>query len=283
MRQSIGHRGRRISYLDSGTAADADHGTLVLLHAFPMAAEMWQPQLDAVPAGWRFIAPDLRGFGHSDPSAFPAFPGQTDDASTRVSLDENAEDVLALMDALGLDRVALGGVSMGGYAAFAVVRREPQRVAALLLADTRAEADTDAARASRDAMLEVLARGGPPAVVEGMLPALLGETTRAIRPQLVDRVRAIGRSQSPTGIAHAIRRLKTRPDSTPLLERLKVPVLVVVGQEDRITTPDVARQLHEGIAGSRLAIIPEAGHLSSLEQPEAFNRTLTEFLTAIGG
>ncbi len=271
MRHSIGHRGRRIGYLEAQGAGAVPGDVLVLLHAFPLSAEMWEPQLAAVPPGWRFIAPDLSGFGQSGP----------EDAARPPSIDDCGEDVLALLDGLGLRDAVVAGLSMGGYAAFSLLRLAPQRVRGLVLADTRAEADGEAARAARDAMTATLDRGGPAAVFDRMLPGLLGETTRASRPDLVERVRAQVLAQPAEGIRRGIERLKSRPDSTPLLAGVSCPVQVVVGQEDQITTPETARGLQERIPGSTLAVIPGAGHLSNLEQPEAFNEALRRFLERV--
>ena len=170
----------------------------MLLHAFPLAADIWQRQLGAVPAGWRFVAPDLRGFGESSPG----------EASAPSSIDDCAEDVIALLDHLGLDRAVIAGLSMGGYAAFAVLRTAPARVCGLVLADTRAEADSESARASRDARLDTLARGGASAVFERMRPGLLGATTRASRPDVVDLVRQMALSQPEDGIRRGILSLR---------------------------------------------------------------------------
>jgi 3-oxoadipate enol-lactonase len=271
MRHSIGHRGGRIGFLEAVGPGARPARTLVLLHAFPLAAEMWQPQLDAVPPGWRFLAPDLRGFGESSP----------DGATTVASIQDYAEDVLALLDALELDQVAVAGLSMGGYAAFALLRLQPGRVSALVLADTRAEADSGSALAARDAMTQTLDAGGAVAVFERMQPGLLGDTTRRSRPEVVQRVRALALAQPDAGIRRAIERLKSRPDSTPLLGGLARPVLVIVGDEDQITPPDVARSLHDRIPGSSLAIIPGSGHLSNIERPDAFNAALTACLKGL--
>jgi 3-oxoadipate enol-lactonase len=273
MRYSIGHRGRRISYLDTQGQGTPGGRALVLLHAFPLSAEMWQPQLAAVPPGWRFLAPDLRGFGQSTPGD-PVLP---------ASIDDYGEDVVVLLDALGLERAVVAGLSMGGYAAFSVLRLRPDRVRALVLADTRAEADGEAARAARDSMIETLAAGGAAAVFERMQPGLLGETTRTARPGVVGQVRTLVLSQPADGIHRAIERLKSRPDSTPLLARISCPALIVVGAEDQITTPEVAGQLQARIRGSELAVIPKAGHLSNLEQPAPFNQALTRFLERVAG
>jgi 3-oxoadipate enol-lactonase len=272
MRAHCHNDGRIISYLDViGAGPAAPSRTLVLLHAFPLAADMWRPQLAAVPPGWRFIAPDLRGFGQSSGG----------DTSAPASVDDYAQDVFALLDHLGLDRVVLGGLSMGGYGAFAALRLAPERVGGLVLADTRSEADGEAARKSRDAMVETLAHGGAAAVFERMLPGLLGATTRASRLEVVERVRALALAQPVEGIRRGIQRLKSRPDSTPRLARIACPTLIVVGDEDQITGVDDARQMHDRIPGAELAVISRAGHLTNLEQPGEFNAALARFLAAL--
>lgn len=270
MRAQFHHDRRVISYLDVSGPCSSPPQVLVLLHAFPLAAEMWQPQLAAVPAGWRFVAPDLRGFGQSTPG----------DTSLPASIDEDAADVVALLDRLGLDRAVIGGLSMGGYAAFAVWRRAGERLSGLVLADTRAEADSEAARASRDAMVETLAHGGAAAVFERMQSGLLGATTRSSRPGVVKLVRDLALAQPADGIRLGIERLKSRPDSTPLLADIKCPVIIVVGDEDQITDVDTARQMHARIPGAELAVVGLAGHLSNLEQPDRFNAVLARFLAA---
>jgi len=271
MRARFDHDGRTISYLDvAGTAEATPSRSLVLLHAFPLAAEMWQPQLAAVPAGWRFIAPDLRGFGQS----------AAGDAAAPASIDDYAQDVVALLDSLGVDRAVVGGLSMGGYGAFAVLRQAPERVAGLVLADTRSEPDGETARASRDTMAAVLASGGAAAVYERMQPGLLGATTRASAPDVVERVRELALGQPVDGILRGIQSLKFRPDSTPTLAGIACPTLVIVGDEDQITTVDSARQMHGQIPGAELAVISRAGHLSNLERPREFNAVLARFLAA---
>jgi pimeloyl-ACP methyl ester carboxylesterase len=268
MRSRFQSHGRVISYLEAAGPGPSQSQALVLLHAFPLAADMWQRQLDAVPSGWRFVAPDLRGFGESSPGPPSAAP----------SIDDFADDVIALLDHLGLDRVVIAGLSMGGYAAFAVLRASPGRVRGLVLADTRAEADTESARASRDAMLDTLARGGVSAVFDRMRPGLLGATTQASRPEVVERVREIALGQTAAGIRGGILSLKTRPDSTPMLAAITCRTLVTVGAEDQITGPDEVRKMHGQIAGAELAVIGGAGHLSNMERPDAFNAALARFL-----
>lgn len=269
MHSEFAHAGRTIGYLDVEGPGPSRHA-LLLLHAFPLAAEMWRAQLEAAPAGWRLVALDLRGFGASTP----------DPASGTVSIDDYARDALALLDHLELPRAVVGGNSMGGYAAFGLLRLAPERVAGLVLSDTKSEADSEAARADRATMLETLARGGVGAVWERMQPALLGATTRKSRPEVVERVRRLVLAQHAEGVRRAIERMTSRPDSTPLLAGIGCPTVVVVGEEDAITGVDVARRLHERIPHAELATIPGAGHLPALERPHEFNTVVGRFLAS---
>jgi pimeloyl-ACP methyl ester carboxylesterase len=256
----------KLRYLEAPAQGDRPRGTLLLLHAFPLNARMWEPQLALAADGWRVVAPHLRGFdgGVSDPPA--------------GSVDDYAGDVIDLLDALKVDDAVVGGLSMGGYVAFAILRHAPRYVRALVLADTRSQADTPEGVAGRKRMLDLLAGKGPSAVVEEMLPKLLGPSTRATRPDLEDRVRALAASNHAVAIAGAIRALMTRPDSTPLLRTIHCPTLIAVGAEDTLTPPALSEEMHHAIAGSELVTIPGAGHLSNLEKPEAFNLALAAFL-----
>ncbi len=282
MRREVDLDGRLISFLDVCGAGGHRAGAVLFLHAFPLAAETWAPQLARVPSGWRFIAPDLRGFGAStaDPATSVRMEGDGKSALSGVSIDDYARDALALLDALEIREAVVCGLSMGGYAAFALYRLAPDRVRGLVLADTRPDADSPAAREARGQMLQVLDRDGVAAVAETMLPRLLGATSTRARPGVVDAVRRLAASQSPDAVRPALVRLMTRPDSTPLLQSMTCPVLVVAGEEDEITGPELARLMHGSVAGAALALIGHAGHLSNIEQPEAFSEALHRFLAA---
>jgi 3-oxoadipate enol-lactonase len=190
-----------------------------------------------------------------------------------------ADAVAAKLDALGVaGPIVLGGLSMGGYVAFAFARKYPDRLAGLILADTRAEPDDDAARANRDKMIGLASTSPASAVIEQMLPKLLGSTTHARRPELVEQVRHLGSAQRPAGIIAALQALRNRPDSRPTLKAIHVPTLILVGREDALTPPNLAEGMAKGIAGAKLVVLDEAGHLSNLERPEAFNDAVRGFV-----
>jgi pimeloyl-ACP methyl ester carboxylesterase len=240
-------------------------GTLVLLHAFPLNARMWEPQFEMASAGWRIIAPHFRGFD-GVPFAGPA------------TIDDYAGDVVDLLDRLHVHEAVIVGLSMGGYVAFALMRRARQYVRALVLADTKAPGDTAEAKRARETMIAIARERGAAAVADELLPKLLGETSRRERPDLVERVRSLIESSTPGAIESASRALMSRQDSTPLLSTIHVPVLILVGDEDILTPPPLADAMSRGIAESELVTIPRAGHLSNLEQPASFNAAVARFL-----
>lgn len=254
-----------VRYLEAGSGRP-----LILLHPFPLSADAWRPQLEGVPDGWRFLAPDLRGFGPAPAQGSPA-----------LTLDDHARDVIALMDAWGIERATIAGLSMGGYLAFALFRLAPDRIDALVLADTRPQADSPEGRNGRQAMLDTLHSKGVSAVADAMLPKLLGETTMRERPRVVAQVRAMIEATEPDGIDAGIRALMARPDSTTDLFRLTAPTLVIVGEEDVITPPADAAAMHAAITGARLTYLPRAGHLSNLETPDEFANALSRFLVTL--
>ena len=244
---------------------------MLLLHAFPLSADQWLPQLTRVAPGWRAIAPDHRGFHGTG----PAF-GMSDEP---VTMETYAADALELLAHLGVERTAVAGLSMGGYVAMALARLAPQRLDALVLADTRATADTEEGRAGRDRMIDLAQRDGAAGVAREMLPKLLGETTRKEQPHIADDVRRLATANGPQAIDEAIHALMTRPDSSPALARIAVPTLVVVGEEDVLTPQTDAQFLAGGIQGSELVVVPRAGHLSNIEAPDVFSAALAEFLS----
>ena len=241
---------------------------IVFIHAFPLNRTMWAPQVSALVERCRCIAVDLRGFGETA-------------LAEPVSLDQYADDVVAVMDKLGVERAIVAGCSMGGYTAFALWRRHPERVRALVLADTKATADTDEARAKRVALIETARTQGSTAVANLQIASLIGKTAREKQPDTYDAVHRMIAQTKPEAIVAALEAMMHRPDSTPTLATITVPTLVIVGDEDVPTPVKDARAMHQGIPGSRLEIVAGAGHLANLERPAAFNHLMTEFVGAL--
>jgi pimeloyl-ACP methyl ester carboxylesterase len=240
--------------------------TVLFLHAFPLGLFMWDPQVQELAATHRVVRFDARGFGRSAPGDGP------------LTMDQIADDAALLMDRLGIDKAIVAGCSMGGYAAFAFVRRHAQRLAGLVLQDTRAGADTEEAKVNRAVLAARVLDEGPYAAAEAFLPKLLGETTWRERPQLVSDLRERILGTSAQGIANALHGLAGRPDSRETLAAIRVPTLVLVGAEDVLTPPAESEAMAAAIPRSRLEVIPRAGHLANLERPDAFSEALLSFL-----
>ena len=270
MRQYSHIGSRTIAYLDSAPG-QKELRALVLLHAFPIGANLWEPQIKSIPKGWRLITPDLRGFG-----------GSTElDSSSSLAMGDYADDVVDLLQELDVKRAVIGGCSMGGYAALALYQSRPDLFEGLVLANTRAGADSPEARANRRNMLALVDREGPSGVAREMMPKLLGRTTHETKPDAEANIRRLIKQQSPIAVRSAINRMMHRADSMPLLARVSVPTLVITGAEDEMIPVEESRRMADAIPGARLVIIPGAGHLANLEQPEAFNAALNEFLAAL--
>jgi 3-oxoadipate enol-lactonase len=256
-----------IGYDDVGTAGVS--GTPILfIHGFPLNRTMWAPQVSALVERSRCVAGDLRGFG--DSSIRPPY-----------SMDQYADDLVHLLDQLHIDKVTVVGLSMGGYVTFALWRRHKGRIRAMVLADTRATADTEETLVKRRRLIEVARGEGATAVANLQIASLVGQTTREKNPDTYDAVHRMIAQSNVDGIVGALEAMMTRPDSTATLETIDVPTLVIVGEEDVLTPPNEARAMQERIAGSRLEVIEHAGHLSNMERPAAFNHLLTEFLVAL--
>jgi 3-oxoadipate enol-lactonase len=258
-------RGIEMAYDDVGRGTP-----LVLLHGFPFDRSMWREQAGELSATCRVVAPDLRGQGGTELGC-----GGT------ATMAEMAEDVAALLDSLGVRRAAVCGLSMGGYVAFEFLRRFPERITALVLADTRPQADTDEGRRTREETARRALQEGMVPLADSMLPKLLSASTRELRPDIVSRVRGMIQGTRPEGAAAALRGMAARRDQTDLLPKVDVPTLVVVGGEDSITPPSDAEATAAKIPGSRLVVIEGAGHLSNVERPEEFNRALGDFLSGL--
>lgn len=256
--------GRPLAFTDRGTGTP-----VIFLHAFPLNRSMWDDQLEQLHTRFRVITVDLRGHGDSQRSP------------SRYSLDDLATDITDLLDALNIQQAIFAGLSMGGYILFAFYRLYPDRMKGLILADTRAQADSEEERAGRLQMVRTAETQGAEAIADIMLPRLLSADSIATRPDLVENVRAMIVNNSPETIASDLHAMTNRLDSTPSLSQIKCPTLVIVGELDRGTPPSAARFMVERIAGARLAVLSNAAHLSNMEQPDAFNAAVLNFVQEI--
>jgi len=241
---------------------------VVFIHGFPFDRTMWRHQLAGL-SRWKRIALDLRGAGASSAPA------------DGYSVARYADDVVHVLDTLGIDRAVVCGLSLGGYILFDLLRRHAGRVRAAVFCNTKATADSPEAKRGRDEMAALAEREGVGAVAERLLPQLLAPATVAAQPDVAAHVRdMIGRTPLP-GLVGALRALRDRPDSTPMLGAIGVPVLAVAGEEDKIAPVDVMRAMAAAIPGAQFAVIPAAGHLAPLEQPLATSRVIADFLDAV--
>lgn len=261
------------SHSPASTLACVDRGqgpVVVLVHGFPLDHRMWQPQIDALAATHRVLAPDLCGFGES------ALP------QGKVTMDCYAKAIDALLTAKGVkEPVQLAGFSMGGYVAFAFLRLFASRVGSLMLVDTKAGADSAEAAEGRAKLAQKVLASGSSVAAEAMVPKLFCDATLKENTKLVSQVRQMMVDQDAASIAAALDAMAHRPDSTPGLALIRVPTLLVVGEHDVITPPAEMKKVAGGIAESNVVTIKNAGHLTTLEQPDAVNHALKKFLDCV--
>ena len=242
---------------------------VLFLHAFPLGQFMWEAVAESLAGSHRVVRFDARGFGASPAGDEP------------LTMERIADDGAALLGLFGIEKAVVAGCSMGGYAAFAFVRRHAERLAGLVLQDTRAAADTEEARANRTTLAARVLEEGAVAAVEAFLPKLVGETTKRDCPELVAQLRERILATSARGISNALRGLGARADSRDTLGQIQVPTLVVVGEEDVLTPPAESESMAAAIAGSRIEVIPRAGHLSNIENPAVYGAALARFLDSL--
>ena len=250
-----------MAYTDTGVGRP-----IVLIHGYPFNRTLWNEQVAALSTTYRVVVPDLRGFGESDSSPGPA------------TMNRMARDVAQLMDHLEIPRAVVGGLSMGGYVALAFYKQFPSRVRALVLADTRAQADTEEAKQTRAQQAEKALSEGMAGIADAMLPKLLTPETVSKRPEIVKRVRDMMLKTKPEGAASALLGMAERDDQTELLSRITTKTLILVGAEDALTPVADSEKMHNAIAGSRLVVLENAGHVSNLERTGEFNEALMDFL-----
>jgi 3-oxoadipate enol-lactonase len=240
---------------------------VLFIHGFPFNSTMWEPQLAAVPSGWRYIAPDLRGFGAS-----PLM------GSGPLTMDAHADDLIALLDHLAIERAVVCGMSMGGYVALSLVRRYPNRVRALILVATRANADGPETQKNRHLLAARARKEGPAPVVASMLPKLLSAHSRMKQPQLAARVQAMMERVSPEAHARALEGMAVRKDYTGELSQIDVSTMVIRGELDEIIPAADMEFIARTVRGARHEVIALVGHMPNLEASDLFNKTLMQYL-----
>lgn len=242
----------------------------LLIHGYPFFSALWEAQLAAVPPGWRFIAPDLPGFGDSPPPT-----------RMPMTLDDVADELVLLLEKLGVRRAVVCGLSMGGYVAFRLWARHSARIAGLVLAHTRARPDEPEVRLGRYETASRARAEGVGFLADAMLPRLLSPETFAERPAVVERLRAIIASATVPGVVAALGAMAERPDSTDLLPGIRVPALVIAGAGDAIAPPAEMEGMVAAMPAARFMEIPGVAHVSCMEAPAVFNAALASFLRGL--
>jgi pimeloyl-ACP methyl ester carboxylesterase len=239
---------------------------VVLLHAFPADHNLWRPVAERLATRYRVVLMDLRGHGQSSAGEGPA------------TMEKHAADLARVCDAAGVGKAVFGGVSIGGYVLFEFWRRCRERFRGLILSDTRAQEDTEQARAARWQAAETVERNGPDTFLETMVPRLLGKSTMINRPDLVEALRALTSRMTIAGIAAVQRGMAARPDSVPTLRTITAPTLLLFGDEDTLTPVSEGELMRRDIAQSRLQVLARAGHLAVFEQQDAAHQAIRDFL-----
>ena len=243
---------------------------LLLIHGFPLDSTMWRPQLEGLRDIARPIAPDLRGFGDSG------------DAPDSMNMGDYASDLHALLRTMGIQRAVICGISMGGYIALAFLQKYPSMVDGLILCHTRATEDTEEARKGRLQTARTALESGAAKVAEGVFDRLISEHTKRTRVDVLDHLKSMMERQAPSAIAAASRGMAVRPDRTDMLAGISVPTLIITSDDDEMIPASESTRMHEAIPGSTLVKIPNSGHLSNMENSEAFNEQLRLFLFSVG-
>jgi len=253
-------------YEDSGNSSALP---IVLVHAFPLSHEMWRPQIDSLVSKYRAISYDVRGHGKSGIG-----DGQ-------YMLEFLVDDLVGLLDFLQLDKAVLCGLSMGGYIVLRAAERNPERVCAMILADTQARSDSNEAKIKRTAAIKLLKTKGVQAYADNFVKGAFAPENYSGKTDAVKKIKQIIQSNAPLGIGGALLALAGRTDTTSFLSKVKIPTLIIVGESDALTPVSLSEEMRAQIPGSEMHIIGNAGHLSNLENPDEFNKHLLNFLDKI--
>ncbi len=253
----------RLNFIDVG---DSGAIPVVLIHGFPLNHEMWNPQIDFLKRNFRAVVYDIRGHGDSD----------VEDGL--YTIEFFVDDLIGLMDHLKIEKAVLCGLSMGGYISLRAAERNPERLQALILCDTKAEADSNEAKLKRAASIRSIKDEGLGQFAESQVRSLLAPQTFNRSPTIVETIRKMILRNSPLGICGALLAMAGRTDTTVTLPKIKVPTLILVGEQDTLTPPPLSKAMYETIPNSKIHIIPEAAHLSNLENPSRVQQAFQRFL-----
>jgi 3-oxoadipate enol-lactonase len=251
-----------IAYQDEGDRAGTP---IVLIHGFPFNRKMWAGQVGPLSKICRVISYDVRGHGQSD----------VGDAN--YSLESFVDDLFGIMEHLKLRRTIVCGLSMGGYIALRAVERHPEKFRALILCDTKSSSDSDEARKKRALSAESVKKNGVSSFADEFVRSVLCEKSLATKPELVESVKSMIRGNSALGIAGTLHAIAGRTDTTPALPKMSLRTLILVGDQDKPTPPADAEMMAKNMPDARMYLIPGAGHLSNLENPDVFNEKLLTF------
>src|SRR5579883_3313696 len=251
----------QLSALCSGTGI-----SIVFLHAFPLNSRMWDAQIAGLSGKYQILTPDLPGFGNSRKMQYP------------YTMEMCADSLCELLEELNISKVVICGISMGGYIAFELWRKHPEKINALILADTRADADSAEARQNRQRQIDLIKAGKEKEVLKALTEKLISGHTKQTSPGIFQKIVRISSVVAPEALMNTIKGLAGRRDSTKLLSTITVPTLVLVGENDTLTPPPSALFIHQSIPGSEYHILPDAGHLPPMEAPDLFNSAVDAFL-----
>jgi pimeloyl-ACP methyl ester carboxylesterase len=253
----------RVAYIDEGKQEGVP---LIFIHGFPFNKLMWKNQLEVFKEHTRVLAYDVRGFGNTEPGTI------------KYSIDQFGRDLFHFMDALRIEKAVVCGLSMGGYVALNAIEQQPERIAGVILADTQCLADSEEAKKKRVDTIAVIQKDGLFEYTQDSVKKLFCESSFTNKKEEIVFIEHTIMQTKIETICHVLKALADRREICPFLEMITIPVLIMVGHHDQITTLEVAQKMHERIAGSILHVIDHAGHVSNLENPGSFNLALLRFL-----
>lgn len=246
---------------------DRNNTPVIFIHGFPYNSSMWTQQIQKLKESYYCIAYDVRGLGETPPG-----DGQ-------FTMEMFVDDLFSVMDSLDLDKPVITGFSMGGYITLRAAEREPDRFRALILCDTKAEADDDAGRIKRAGAIRTIDKEGLEKFTSEFVPMTFGDDAPQHIPESYSTTLEQATNESPTGVKGCLLAMAARTDTSSALSNIEVPTLLLVGEQDTLTPPSVMQAMHKKITGSDMVTIPEAGHMSPLENPEAVTQSIQEFLS----